>query len=202
MKFVRNRIVDHVVVAGAFDANGNPTTTATETQAEMLDLVLGNGVSTWEVLQKDEATRETVTSIALPTAAAFTDAGTFELDVNGNTQIFVTCHIKDLGAAALTGINVLIEFQDPDHPEFWIPSKEGINREANAATHAWALTGVGDYMVASRVEHRHFMKARVRFKALSGVADGDTNIQCSWHHDGGRSLGEIISNDPNPEGHF
>jgi hypothetical protein len=139
-----------------------------------------------------------VISTALP--AAFNDNVTIELQLNGNRQVFVTVNTAALGAAALTGVVVLIEFNDNDHPEFWIPSKEGINREADSATHQWVLTGVGSWVVASRKEHRHFTKARVRFQALGGAADAATRIFTSWHHDGGRSMGELAGNDPNPSG--
>jgi hypothetical protein len=146
-------------------------------------------------MQKDESTVATVTSVL--TGIAFTAESTFDININGNQQIYVTVNTVALGANA-SGVGVLIEYQDPDHREFWIPSKEGINREASSALHEWVLTGTGNKVVASRVEHRHFVKARVRFKLIGGAADADTHVVCSWTHNGGRSPGELFLNDPGP----
>lgn len=194
MKFTRRRIVTRAPTATGIDANGDPTTTATVTRTARGDLILGNGTSEWPILQRDEATFEDVTSVAL--TAAYTDESTWEILLNGNSQIWCTVHTVALGAGGVTGLNVLFEFQDPDHPNLWIPSKEGINREANAATHTWGVAGIGDWLLASREEHRQFAKARVRFKAMAGTSDAATKILVSWHHNGGRSAGEILGNDP------
>lgn len=192
MKFIRPKIIRHDPVAGSFDANGNPTTTPVIVQTERTDLILGDGATSFDVIQKDGSVKTVQT---VDTTTAFSDENTWELQINGNRQIFVTLNVEDLGAAA-SGVRVLIEFQDPDHTEFWIPSKEGINRESSISTHEWALTGTGNWVVASRVEHRHFKVARVRFKMIGGDADASTKVVCSWTHDGGRSMGELYGNDP------
>jgi len=193
MKFTRPRVITKLPVVGSFDVNGNPTYTESITSPAVSDLILGNGSSSFDVLQKD-GSHKSITSIALP--AAYNDNATFEVKINGNTQIFVTINTVDLGAAALSGVKVLIEFADPDHPGFWIPSKKGVNRESSLSVHEWSVLGVGNKVVVSREEHKQFKLARVRFRANTGAADADTKIICSWHHNGGRSQGEIFTNDP------
>lgn len=193
LKFTRNRIVTRVPVAGSFDANGNPTTVASIAQTAVSDLILGNGSSSFSILQRD-GSKKTVESIAL--LSAYSPTTTFEVLVTGSDYLYVTVNTEALGAAALTGIVALMEFNDPDHPEYWIPSKEGVARDANLTSNEWSLVGVGNKIIKSRIEHFHFIKARVSFKALAGAADAATKIVVSWHHAGHISLGEISGNDP------
>jgi hypothetical protein len=192
VKFTRPRIVTRTVTGT--DANGHPTTVPAISQTELADLILGDGTThtvrkrtkTFEISQESDS----VVSVPI-TTAAFAD---IEQPINGNSQIFLTVNIVALGA--LSGVTCRLEFQDPDHPEFWIPSKEGINREADAATHNWVLNAVGNHVLASRVEHNHFRKFRARFQANVANADATTEIVVSWHHNGKVSGPEDAQNDP------
>jgi hypothetical protein len=194
VKFVRPRIVVHDIVPGSFDVNGNPTTTPVVTQTALRDVILGNGTSVFPVLQRDGKNTLSITSLLLP--AAYNDNVSLSINANGSNKIWVTVNTEALGAAGLTGVIALIEFQDPDHPTYWIPSKEGVARDSNLAANEWSLPGLGNRIIASREEHHHFVNARVRFRVLAGAADAATLIVVSWHHAGHRNWAEVIGNDP------
>lgn len=195
MRFGRPRIITHPT-AGIDPATGLPHTTAVETQSEVTNLVLGNGTSTWDIVTGRDAetgnfVRQNVQSVALP-AAAYDNEALFELGINGNKQIFVHVHTEALGATGLTGVTMVLEFNDPDYPNLWIPSSEGVGRANNFAAHEIALVGLGDWVVATREEHRQFTRWRARFRATAGAADANTQIIVGWAHDGGINL---VNND-------
>jgi hypothetical protein len=183
------------VVAGAFDVNGNPTTSAVETVSALSDLILGNGSSQKSVFRRKQdfslsTERDVITTVNVDTGA-WTD---IEQQINANSQVFLNVHVRNLGA--MTGILCRLDFRDPDHPEFWIPSKEGINREASEASHTWTITATGNYVLASRLEHSHFRFFRARFQAQGASADADTDVVVSWYHNGKTSPVEYAVNDP------
>lgn len=189
MRFQRSRVVTHAF-AGV-DPRGYPHYTAAQSRAAVEHLVFGNGASTPTIvtgINSDGSLQTaTVTTVALP-AAAYTDVSTFEVNVKDNRQLFVHIYLKALGAAALTGVTGVIEFQDPHYPEIWIPSLEGVPRASAFAAHEYNALGVGNsFIMASREEHMHFQKARFRFRAAAGAADAATVIICTWFHDGGQS---------------
>ena len=194
MKFTRPRIVIHTPSATGVDASGNPTTVASVSQTAIGDLILGNGsvhsvrkrTRSYEVSQQSDS----ITSLAF-TTAGFTD---IEQPLNGSNQVFLTVNVVALGTSG--GLRCRLEFQDPDHPEFWIPSKEGINRESDAGTHNWDVVAVGNHILASRVEHHHFRKFRARFTSIDANPNDDTKIVVTWHHAGKISLPEDLNNDP------
>lgn len=194
MKFTREAIITRTAGPG-LDANGNPHTVPAVTQTPLSDLVLGDGVASKTVFKRTQTfglSRETESILTLDVVV-----GSW-LDIiqpiNGSNQVFITANVVDLGA--MSGLLCRIEFQDPDHPEFWIPSKENINRESAASDHSWSLIQTGNYVLASRQEHRHFRAFRARFQALVADADTDTHIVVSWHHAGGISAPEDEANDP------
>ncbi len=195
MKFTRAQIIVHEPVDGPPDASGNPTTTAVITQEPLSDLILGDGTAhTVRKRTKEFGVSRESDSITseIITTASFLD---IVQPINGNNQVFLMVHVVALGAS--TGLDVRIEFNDPDHPEFWLPSKEAINRESNADTHTWVLTAAGDYLLASRVEHHHFRKFRARFRARGADADATTQIVVTWYHNGKISDMEYEVNSPN-----
>ena len=173
MKFVRQRIV-------APGGLGVPPTILVSAET---DPVWGNGgVGTG--------------TKALP--AAYSTDSTFEHDINGCDQIFVGVNIVVLGGGGLTGITLAIEFQDTSDPSVWYPSHEPAKSaaggvEAPLRTDALALqewvvaVGVGNYIVASRKEHKQFRKFRVRFRRTAGAPDATTRINCYWWHSGGHA---------------
>jgi hypothetical protein len=116
-------------------------------------------------------------------AAGYTDFSTFRINLSGNGQLWVSVHTAALGAAALTGVTLVVEFGDPDWG-LWLPSREGVSRDTTLTANEWTLLGVGNWLVASRAEHKHFQSARVRFRAAGGAADAATLIRVGWHHDG------------------
>ncbi len=192
MKFTRKRVLRHEPHPTSVDANGNPTTTPVEDFKEVSDLILGDGSSVFSIPQKNGTFSDVET--VLVTQSAFTDEATFEILLNGNRQVFVHMIVEAFGAN-ITGIKTLIEFEDPDRVDVWMPSKEGVNREADITLHEWHIADTGMHILASRVEHRQFTKARVRFKAEGGAADADTKVLCTWHHDGGISRLGSLGND-------
>ncbi len=195
MKFTRSQIIIHDPVDGSTDANGAPTTTAVITQEPLSDLILGDGtVQTVRRRTKEFGISRESDSLTseIITTAAFLD---IVQPINGNSQVFLMVNAVDFGA--MTGLDVRIEFNDPDHPEFWIPSKEAINRESDANTHTWVLTSTGNYVLASRVEHHHFRKFRARFLARGANANSATKIVVTWYHNGKISDMEYELNSPN-----
>lgn len=121
-----------------------------------------------------------VTTTALP--ASFFPNGVFDIELNGNRQVFVGVFIEALGGDVLTGVTLRIEMRDP-LTGLWIPSAEGVPRTADAASHNISLIGVGNHLVATRKEHRRFSAARVLFQAAAGAADEDTIIRAVWYPD-------------------
>jgi hypothetical protein len=189
MRFQRPQIITHNTI-GIDPASGMPHTLAAVAQIRVDDLVLGNGTA-FNILQ-DDGTIDAVTSIVLP--AAYDGNALFEILLRDNKQVFLSVHTIALGAAALTGIVAVIEFNDPDHPAYWLASREGIARDAGFAANEFTLLGVGDWTVASRVEHMQHKKARVRFHIAGGAVAAGTEIVCSFHLDGGQSL--LTNNQP------
>lgn len=135
---------------------------------------------------------------ALP--AAYADDSTFVFNINGCDQIFVGVNIIALGAAGLTGITLVIEFQSTEDPAVWFPSHEPAKSVAGGVEYPlrldpltpnqeWACTsGVGNYIAASRKENRLFHRFRVRFRRSAGAPDAATRIHCHWWHSGGEAL--------------
>ena len=183
MKFQRPAVVDHTFT-GIDPVTGFPTTTANVVQTRVDDLVLGNGAA-HNVLQAD-GSLAAVTSVALP--AAYNTNALFEIRLHDNKQIFLSVNTVALGAAGLTGVTAVIEFNDPDYPAYWYPSREGVARDAGFAANEFTLLGVNSWVVASRIEHAQNLLARVRFHATAGAADAATMIVCSFHLDGGIPL--------------
>lgn len=188
MRFQRPQVVDHVFAGIA--PSGFPCTTANIIQTRVDDLVLGNG-AVFPIIQ-DDGTIDNVVSIVLP--AAYDLNALFELRMHDNKQVFMTVHTIALGAGGLTGLMAVIEFNDPDHPAYWMPSREGVARDAGFAANEFTLLGVGDWTVASRVEHMQHNKARIRFRVAGGAAAAGTEIVCSFHLDGGQTL--LTNNQP------
>jgi len=184
MRFQRPQVTDHNFVG--IDPFGFPHTTAVVTQVRVDDLVLGNGTSVWNVLTEDELTYRQITSVALP--AAYNNNAYFEILIRDQAQLFLEVHTVALGAAGLTGLTTVMEFQDPDHPEYWVPSREGVARDAGFAANELTLLGVGNWVVATRVEPLQARKARFRFHAPAGAADAATEIICSFHLSGGQTM--------------
>jgi hypothetical protein len=183
MRFQKERVVDHAP-AGIDPVTGFPHTTAVVTQAGVDDLVLGNGASVWNVPQTDGSILA-VMSTALP--AAYTADALFEIRLKDNRQWYMHVHTRALGGAALTGVVCVMEFEDPDHPGLWIPSRENVARDAGFAAQEWTLLGVTGWILTTREEHMHFHRARARFHAAAGAADAATEIVCSYYTDGGQS---------------
>jgi hypothetical protein len=175
MEFTRDRVLDHT-------ASGPTSHTTVVAYPAIASLNFTN------------ASAADGSTVALP--AAFNWESTFEYDCEGWDQIFVHVHTLALGGGGLTGIDVLIEYENPDVPDMWIATREpalsaagGVEaplRTATVAARTWSVLGVGNFIVASRKEHMHFNKFRVRFQATAGVADAATNILCYWHGNGGR----------------
>jgi hypothetical protein len=183
MRFQRPQIVDHVF-AGIDPASGFPHTTANITQARVDDLVLGNGAA-HAVLQADGSFANVVSTV-LP--AAYNAVALFEIRLHDNKQIFLSMNTVALGAGGLTGVTAVIEFNDPDYPAYWYASREGVARDAGFAANEFTLLGIGNWCVASRIEHMQNALARVRFHATAGAADAASMIVCSFHLDGGIPL--------------
>lgn len=155
------------------------------------DLLLSNPGQT-RVLQRPDGSIDTVPAITLPVApGAFT---TGEFDVYDCRQVFLNVHIVDFGVAGMANLDVLIEVQNPDYPELWLPSLEGIGRNIGTlAGHTITLPAVGDYVVASRQEHRHISKVRFSFTA-DAATDPDTEVWATWYTDGAPSRLTEVTN--------
>lgn len=184
MRFVRDAIVLHPITG--FKPDGTPVTTATTIQTALTDVVLGDGAASFATQWRD-GSRPTILSTLLPTAA-YDDDCTFYGNCNGATQIFVHLSTVALGAGGLTGVILLIEPQDPDHPDFYLPSTEGVARTATLAGHEITVLGLGNRILATRVEHFHFNRFRARFRASAGAAGVATQIWISWNSNGGQPM--------------
>lgn len=160
MKFTRERVLQTV-------DTGPSSQTTTVLHPEITDLLFNS------INAADGST------VALP--AAYNEVSTFEVDLNGNDQIYVLVHLDNLGGAGLTGVKLIIEWQSPDNANVWVPSKEGVARDANYASNEWTLTALGSYLLASRKDMQQTHKARVRFQAAAGAADATTLIRAYWH---------------------
>lgn len=119
-----------------------------------------------------------------------------EQAINGDSQIFIGLNVVNMGGMAdITGV---IEFQDPDDPVFWYPSHEpacsglaGVEtplRTDAIALQEWAITAAGNFLIATRVEHPHFKRFRVRFRGAAGAPGPATDVRCYWYHNGGEAL--------------
>lgn len=191
----RPRIVAHNQT-GTFQ-HGYPATTAAVTQTQVDDLLLGDGVST-QTIQRPPVGGvvqpiDTVTSQALPVVASGVEFQ-MEFDVYDFRQVFLNVHIVNFGAAGMTNLYVRVDKQSPEYPRFWVPSLEGIARNVGTAVgHTIGLAAVGNYVVASRQEHRHFQKVRFSFQA-DLATDGATEIWVSWYTDGAPSRVTEVTN--------
>lgn len=194
MKFTRDRVIERAAT-GTLGADGKPYTLPSVASPALSDLILGDGSASKTVFKRTQGFDVSKESESILTTNV--DAGVWTdiiQPINGNRQIYLTVNVVDLGA--MEGLMCRIEFQDPDHPEFWVPSKDGVNREAAESLHSWTLTQPGSYVLTSRLEHAHFRAFRARFQAVTTSANGDTNVVVSWHHDGKISPIEAFSNDP------
>lgn len=182
MRFKRPQIIEHRG-AGTYQ-HGEETTTAVEIQTELNDLVLGNGAASKTIVDPDGTSRSVLTQLV--PAAASSSFASYEFNIYDNRQIFANIHIVNFGAT-MTELDAIIEFQDPHYPKFWIPSLEGVARSSGTrALHTLTMNAVGNYVMSSRQEHRHFNKVRFLFQA-NLAADADTEIWISWFHDGAPS---------------
>jgi hypothetical protein len=192
----RPRIVTHNAVAGAF-ANGEPCTAAAVAQTQVDDLLLGNGVST-QLIQRPPVGGvvqpiDTVTSQLLPIVASGNE---FQMEVNvyDARQVFLNVHVVNFGGGGMSNLYARIDKQSPEYPRFWVPSLEGIARNVGTAVgHTITMNAVGNYVIASRQEHRHFQKVRFSFQADLAV-DATTEIWVSWYTDGAPSRVTEVTN--------
>lgn len=191
MRFKRPQVITHIGT-GQYQ-NGEQTTTATETQTAMEHLVLGNGSAKTTVYGGGPLS---VTSQILPIAAATPAYVSFDFNIEDNRQVFANVFIKNFGSGGMSELRTLIEFQDPHYPEFWIPSLEGVSRTTGTqAGHHHVATAVGNYIVASRQEHRHFRRVRFSFQADLAI-DAATEVWVTWHNDGAPSrLSDVQNSD-------
>jgi hypothetical protein len=185
MKFRKKRVLEETFAGVSPEAKAS--TIITETQAEVTDAILGDGIGVHDGI------------LTTPIIATYEDEATFLLNVNQHRQLYV--HIIVAAKGGLDQLGVAIEFEDKDRPGYWIRSREaqspGTFRDQPPASREWVLAHDGtvpqdlsdgdSFIVASGVEHRNFTRARVRFRAVSGDADGDTKVLTSWYHDGGVS---------------
>jgi hypothetical protein len=140
---------------------------------------------------RPDGTFATVPAIVLPVTPAWFTTG--EYDVWDCRQVFLNVHIVSL-AGAITQLDCYIETQNPDYPEMWCPSLEGVARNVGTvAGHTITLGAVGDYVVASRQEHRHISKVRFNFQADAAIAAG-TEIWATWYTDGAPSRLTEVTN--------
>jgi len=191
----RPRIVTHNPT-GAFQ-HGAPVTAAAVTQTQIDDLLLGNGVSTHTIQRSPVGgvvqPVDTVTSQTLPVVATGNEFQ-MEFDIYDFRQVFLNVHIVNFGAAGMSNLYVRVDKQSPEYPRFWVPSLEGVARTVGTAVgHTIALAAVGNYVVASRQEHRHFNKVRFSFQADLAV-DAATEIWVSWYTDGAPSMLSEVTN--------
>lgn len=187
MKFFREQ-KSHRKTIGITGA-GTSATQVVIDQTPRREIILGDGSTSFKVYDPldSSAPFETIQTVALTTDFAVNQ---YVLNLSGNGQLFVTSQVVSLGGGGITALEVLIEFLDRDHmlearTEIWLPSKEGVARNAAAASYVWGPLAAGSYILASRIEPRHFLKARVSFRADAGVADAATRVHVGWFHDGG-----------------
>jgi len=136
---------------------------------------------------------DTVTSQTLPVVATGNEFQ-MEFDIYDFRQVFLNVHIVNFGAAGMSNLYVRVDKQSPEYPRFWVPSLEGVARTVGTAVgHTIALAAVGNYVVASRQEHRHFNKVRFSFQADLAV-DAATEIWVSWYTDGAPSMLSEVTN--------
>jgi hypothetical protein len=150
--------------------------------AAVNDLILGDGTPVPSVPNGTDSALIGEPTVLI-TQNNYTEATTFEVNLNGNAQIFLGLNIVSFGGGAMTGCTCLMEFYNADL-DVWIPSTEGVVRTANLATHETNFAATGSFVLASRVEPPQFTKARYRFHADGGAADGTTLIRANWWHDG------------------
>ena len=156
---------------------------STVVQTQMLDLLLGDGSISADYL-------------VIPTPN-YDATCLVEQNINGNKQVFVGLNVVNLGG--MVDLTFVIEFQELDNPNFWYPSKEptcdglaGVEqplRTAGIAGHEWVIAAAGNFYVATRVEHPHFKKFRVRFRGAAGGPGAATDVRVYWGTDG--SIAEV-----------
>lgn len=198
MKFARPQIVDHVFAG--YTPAGSVCTTANITQTRVDNLVMGNGGAHTHAIYVADAANPTGILTAVPCHTLPDGAydvnfqnSYFEMNIVNVTQVFVNIHTVALGAT-MTGIQGVIEFQNLDYPNFWIPSLETVARTAAFAANEFILMGVGNWSVASRQECPHYTKMRVRFHTVGGAADANTVVVASWYTNGGPSFLPDVTN--------
>ena len=113
----------------------------------------------------------------------------FFAPINGAQIVYVHANVSNLGTS--TDVRFLIEFEDPDFPGFWIPSKESApgtpdRDDISDAANEWIAGAVGSYVFQTRAEHRHFRRFRVRCRS-TGAMSSAGRIDLGYAHDGGRS---------------
>jgi hypothetical protein len=117
-----------------------------------------------------------------------------EFDLYDNRQVFLDIHIVAFGAGGMANLLAVAEYQSPEYPRFWVPSLEGIARTVGTrAGHTLTMAAVGNYVMASRQEHRHFNKVRFLFQADAAV-DAATEIWVTWYSDGAPSMLSEVTN--------
>lgn len=188
MKFFREKIT-HREQNGVLP-NGGQATRVVVDQTARADIILGNGSAAFIVKDPNnpDLPGTSITTVQLTTSF---DDNRYEINIDGHRQLFVSAKVLVLGT--VTGLEVLIEFLDPDHVNddgsgLWIPSKEGVARDANEETNVHGPLTVGNYTLSSREETLHSKKARVSFRAAGGTASAATRIHTSWYHDGKPSV--------------
>jgi hypothetical protein len=154
------------------------------------DLLLSAAGQT-RILKRPDGSIDTVNAITLPVTPTWFTTGPFE--VYDCRQVFLNVHVVSL-AGAITQLDVLIEVQNPDYPQLWLPSLEGVARNVGTvAGHTITLGAVGDYVVASRQEHRSISAVRFSFQADAAVAAG-TEMWATWYTDGAPSRLTEVTN--------
>lgn len=121
--------------------------------------------------------------------AALNKQAIFFAEINGHQLILLHVNVANLGGA--TDVRFVIEFEDPDFPGNWIPSKETApgspsRQDITTATNSWTAAAVGSYIFQTRVEHRHFRRFRVRCHR-TGAMTAAGRVDIAYAHDGGRA---------------
>jgi len=143
-------------------------------------------------MQRPDGSIDNVTAIVLPVTPAWFVTGPF--NVAAARQVFLNVHVVDFGLGGMANLNVLIETRNSDYPEMWSPSLEGVARNVGTVVgHTITLAAVGNYVVASREEHRHFDQVRFSFQADAAI-DNDTEIWATWYTDGAPSRLTEVTN--------
>ncbi len=121
--------------------------------------------------------------------AALNQQPVFFAEINGHRLILLHVNVANLGGS--TDFRFLIEFEDPDFPGNWIPSKETApgtpsRQDITTSTNEWTAT-LGSYIFQSREEHRHFRRFRVRCRHTGTAPTAAARVDIAYAHDGGRA---------------